>query len=50
MVFSKALGKSSMTTQLANLVYVDMTGIYLKIYYKKYKPYRITEVFTNGTV
>ena len=26
-----------------------MTGIYHKLDYKKQEPYRITEVFTNGT-
>ena len=31
-------------------VYVKMTGIYRKIYYKKQVPHRITEVFTYGTV
>ena len=27
-----------------------MTGIYYKLDYKKQGPYRITKVFTNGTV
>ena len=31
-------------------VYVEMTGIYCKLDYKKQGTYRITEVFTNGTV
>ena len=31
-------------------MYVDMTGIYHKLDDKKHGPYRITEVFTNGTV
>ena len=35
---------------IANLVYKEMPGIYHKIYYKKQGPYRITELFTNGTV
>ena len=30
-------------------VYVEMTGIYRKLDYKKQGPYRITEVFTKGT-
>ena len=30
-------------------VYVEMTGIYRKLDYKKQVPYRITEVFTKGT-
>ena len=30
--------------------YVEMTGIYRKLYCKKQGPYRIPEVFTNGTV
>ena len=33
-----------------NQVYVDMTGIYRKIDYRKQGPYIITEVFKNGTV
>ena len=36
--------------EIGYLVYVEMTGIYRRLYYKKYKTYRITEVFTNGTV
>ena len=32
------------------LVYVNITGIYRKLYYKKFRPYRIIEVFTNGAV
>ena len=35
---------------VVDLVYVEMTGIYSKIYYKKQWPNRITEVCTNGTV
>ena len=35
---------------VGNLLYVDMTGIYHKLDYKKYGTYIITEVFTNGTV
>ena len=31
-----------------HIVYVDNTGIYRKIYYKKYETYIITEVFTNS--
>ena len=31
-------------------VFVEMTGIYLKLNYKKQGPYRINEVFTNCTV
>ena len=31
-------------------VYVEMTGIYRKLDYKKQGLYIITEVFTNGTV
>ena len=30
--------------------YVEMTGIYQKIYYKKQGTYGTTEVLTNGTV
>ena len=33
-----------------NLVYVENTVIYLKLYYKKQGPYIINEVYTNGTV
>ena len=35
---------------IGDQVYVDMTGIYRKLDYRKQGPYRITEVFTNGTV
>ena len=35
---------------IGNQVYVEITGIYRKLDYKKKGPYRITEVFTNGTV
>ena len=35
---------------IGDQVYVEMTGIYRKLYYRKQGPYRITEVFTNGTV
>ena len=35
---------------IGNQVYVEMTGIYHKLDYKEKGPYRITEVFTNGTV
>ena len=33
-----------------DLVYVEMNGIYLKIYYKKQVLYIITELFKNVTV
>ena len=35
---------------IGDQVYVEMTGIYQKLDYNKQVPYRITEVFTNGTV
>ena len=35
---------------IGDQVYVEMTGIYLKLGYKKKGPYRITKVFKNGTV
>ena len=35
---------------MGNRVYVEMTGIYHKLDYNKQGPYRITKVFTNGTV
>ena len=35
---------------IGDQVYVEMTGIYLKLDYKKQGPYRITEVFTKITV
>ena len=35
---------------ICNQVYVEMTGIYRKLDYRKQGLYRITEVFTNGTV
>ena len=35
---------------IGDRVYVEMTGIYRKLDYKKKVPYRITEVFTNATV
>ena len=31
-------------------VYVEITGIYWKLDYKKQGPYKTTEVFTNGTI
>ena len=31
-------------------VYVEMTGVYRKLNYKIHGPYKITEVFTNGTI
>ena len=34
----------------AGLVYVEITGIYRKLDYRKQGTYRITEFFTNGTV
>ena len=36
------------SAKLGNLVYLDKTGIYHKIYYKKREPYTTSEVFTNG--
>ena len=36
--------------RIGNQVYVEMTVIYRKLDYKKQVPYRITEVFTKGTV
>ena len=35
---------------IGDIVYIEMTGIYCKLYFKKQVPYIITEVFTNGTV
>ena len=35
---------------IGDLVYVENTGIYLKLYYKKQGPYIITEVFINSTI
>ena len=35
---------------IGDQVYVEMTGIYHKLDYRKQGPYRITEVFKNGTV
>ena len=35
---------------IGNQVYVEMTGIYHKLDYKKKGPYIITGVFTNGIV
>ena len=35
---------------IGDQVYVEMTGIYRKLDYQKQVSYRITEVFTNGTV
>ena len=34
---------------ICDQVYVEMTGIYQKLDYKRQGPYRITEVFKNGT-
>ena len=36
--------------RLDEIVYVDNTGIYHKLDYKKNGMYRITEVYINGTV
>ena len=35
---------------VGDLVYVEITDIYRKIYFKKKGPYRIAELFTNGIV
>ena len=35
---------------IGNRVYVEITGIYRKLYYKKQGPYKRTKSFTNGTV
>ena len=35
---------------ISDLVYVEMPEIYRKLDYSEYRPYRITEVFTNGKV
>ena len=35
---------------IGDLVYVEITGIYLKIDYSKQGPYIITELSINGTV
>ena len=35
---------------IEDILYVEMTGIYHKLDYKKRGSYRTTEVFTNGTV
>ena len=35
---------------VGDLVYMDMAGIYHKLYYEKYGPYRINKLFTNGTI
>ena len=35
---------------IGDQVYVEMTGIYRKLGYRKQVPYIITEVFTNSTV
>ena len=35
---------------IGDQVYAEMTGIYCKPDYKKQVTYRITELFTNGTV
>ena len=35
---------------IGDQVYVEMNVIYQNLYYKKQGPYKITEVFTNGTV
>ena len=46
-------GKSRRVTHeyvIGNQVYVEMTEIYRKIDYKKQRLYKITLVFTNGTV
>ena len=35
---------------IGDLVYVENTEIYCRLDYNKQGPYRINEVFTNGTV
>ena len=35
---------------IGDQVYVEMTGIYLRLGYSKHGPCKITEVFTNGIV
>ena len=35
---------------IGDRVYVEMTGIYLKLDYRKQGPYGINQVFKNGTV
>ena len=35
---------------IGNILYLEMTGIYRKLYHKKQGLYRIVEVFKNGTV
>ena len=37
-------------THIGNQFHVEMTNICCKLYYSKQGTYRITEVFTNGTV
>ena len=36
--------------EISDLVYVEMNGIYYKLDSMEQGPYKITEVFTNGTV
>ena len=48
-----ALENSRLVThgfEVGDIVYVEMTGIYLKIDYNEQGPYRITEVFINRAV
>ena len=35
---------------IGDIVYVEKTGVYQKLDFKKEVPYRITEVFTDSTV
>ena len=35
---------------IGDIVYVEMTGIYRRLDYKKQVPYRITEILINGIV
>ena len=52
-VFDNFRGNTRRVTHdyaIDNIIYVEMTGIYQKLYYKKQRPYIITKVFTNSTV
>ena len=46
--FQEKVKRVSHKYAIGNLSYVDITGIYRKLDYKKYGIYGITEVYTNG--
>ena len=46
-MIAKKTRQVSYDCDIGDIVYVDNTGIYHRIDYKKHAPYRINEVLTN---